>query len=168
MQSLQVESLLILYNQLSKAERLSFLAKIDETSIDFREAAIVIELDRKDIKDPLTRQLIQNDTYIQKDVIIDQDLVEHVSDEIADRISRAKYITAQFGKYFSSEPAVWSYIILEFDPLDGVKRANEECWTEYLEKFEPFDISKLDVSIGPMYWTIYDNDGCENEIMPHP
>jgi hypothetical protein len=165
MKSLQVESLLRLYNQLSEEDRIVFLVEVDKSSRDLRKAAITIELDREKITDPTFRQLIREDKYIQEQIIIDQYTVKHLETEIALCLLRVEFICKKPEPYMNS--MVDSYTMLEFDPKDGVSRNNSEVWMRNIADFEPFDINKLDLSIGPMFWNIYDKYGFPSEIMPH-
>ncbi len=165
MKSLQVESLLRLYNQLSEEDRIALLVEVDKTSSDLRKAAITIELDREKVMDPMIRQLIREDTYIQKEVIIDQYTVKHLETEIALCLLRVEFICKK-PELAHGSVANW-YTMLEFDPSDGVSRNNSEIWMKNLADFEPFDINTFDLSIGPMFWNIYDEDGFPDEIMPH-
>lgn len=166
--SLQVESLFELYNLLSNDDKIAFLVKVDETSMDFRRAAIVTELNLNKITDPITRKLIQNDEYLQHYVIIDRDSVPHFANEIKYRLGKVKFMMKKFGIHFSDLSESWYYVFLEFDPLDGVERSNPDIWMPFIEEFEPFDINTLDLTIGPMMWDVYNNEGFYEDIMPHP
>lgn len=166
--SLQVESLLELYNLLSKDDKIAFLVKIDETSINFRKAAIVSELNLNGITDPTVRELIQNDEYIQANTIIDRETVPHLANEIDYCLGNIKFMRKKFGLQFVDMPECFGYDFLEFDPHDGVERHNEDRWMPFIKEFEPFDINNLDLTVGPMYWHVYDNEGYGHGIMPHP
>lgn len=166
MKSLQVESLLQLYNQLSEEDRIVFLVEVDKSSRDLRKAAITIELDREKITDPMFRQLVREDKYIQEEIIIDQYTVKHLETEIALYLLRVQFVCKKLDQVYDL-PQYYSYIMLEFDPSDGVSRENSEEWMDNIADFVPFNIETLDLSIGPMFWTIYDNDGFCSEIMPH-
>lgn len=160
MNSLQVMSLLRLYNQLSLDERLVFLANIAETSNDFRQAAIITELNKNGIDNPFVRQLITSDKYIQSEVIIDPHVVEHLSIEIKDQLSKVKFICKSYDPYFHNKSDY--YIMLNFDITDPPAIFDENILIKNV--FEPFELSKLDTTIGPMFWDIYDEDGYLTEI----
>ena len=59
--------------------------------------------------------------------------------------------------------------MIEFDPNDATKgKHNREVWQppEGIS-FEPFSIEKLDFTIDPLIWTLFDENGLIYEIAPH-
>jgi hypothetical protein len=64
-----------------------------------------------------------------------------------------------------------SYVIVYFDPhkLSSLMMMhNAHCWNPPAGiEFDVFDINKIDPTVEPLNWEIFDEDGLSQEIMPH-
>jgi hypothetical protein len=172
--SLSVQSLLALYKRLSSEDQITFLNATGHV----RKAALISELDRNNVTG-ITRELILNDSYMCDEVIIDEETVSEVSEQINEVFKSAKYFYKKKTMARCNIPTinegkgieVDTYVIVYFDPhgLKSLKMMHESyCWNPPTGiEFEEFDINKIDPTVEPLNWEIYDEDGYMDEIMPH-
>lgn len=172
--SLAVKSLLALYQRLSSEDQITFLNATGHV----RKAALISELDRNKVTG-IVRELIMNDSWLRDEVIIDDETVSDVVEQINDVFKCAKYFYKKKAMTRLNTPAINGgkgiemdiYVIVYFDPhnLESLEMMhNSHCWQPPAgTAFEEFDIKKIDPTVQPLNWEVYQENGVMYEIMPH-
>jgi hypothetical protein len=172
--SLSVQSLLSLYKSLSSEDQIAFLNATGHV----RKAALVSELNEHSVTG-IVRELVMNDSWIRDEVIIDDETVPAVANQIHEVFRKAKFFYKKKVMAKCNDPEINdgkgiemdTYVIVYFDPnnLTSLEMMYySHSWRPPVgTEFEVFNIEKIDPTVQPLLWELYDENGLIYEIMPH-
>jgi len=172
MNSLQVESFTKLYDLLSKEDKVTFLSLQVKTD-EFQIAALNFELtkleeqykQRSHFK--LVKQMITSDNWIKQELIINPESVPHITKQMYKQFKRVKFFRKEFSVFYTKMAPCYYYIFLHFNPYTNMENVYDSSRFKIFD-WEEFSVEKLDPTIGPMFWQIYDKQGFQEEIQCFP